>query len=123
MCKRRLLFGDDSMKLLRKYWNYCTDFSGRTTPDRFWKVFFLPLIFAIPVIALEALITVTFLKDTEPLLVAPKVIGTIWILGLPAMTVRRLRDAGYSARCLLWLLIPVLGMFAIFARLCEKTKN
>ena len=56
-------------------------------------------------------------------LIVERVMGIVilvWLISVAAMTRRRLRDAGYSAKTYLWLLLPVIGWFVFVLRLCAK---
>ena len=47
--------------------------------------------------------------------------GLCFFVALLSMTIRRLRDAGYTAKTLFWLLLPGIGMVALLCRLCEAS--
>ena len=51
-----------------------------------------------------------------------RIVGLILFCSLVPLSRRRLRDAGYSAKSYLWLLVPGIGTIAFFARLCSKSK-
>ena len=48
-------------------------------------------------------------------------LGVVWLIPIIALTRRRLRDAGYTAKCYLWLLIPIIGQIVFVVRLCAPT--
>ena len=49
-------------------------------------------------------------------------LGVLWCIPFIRLTRMRLRDAGYSARAYLWLLLPVLGWFVFACLMCAKGK-
>lgn len=52
---------------------------------------------------------------------AVPVLAVIWAVPIVALSRRRLRDAGYSAKIYLWLLLPVVGWIIFFIKLCGKS--
>ena len=50
------------------------------------------------------------------------VLGLVWSVSILAMTRRRLRDAGHSAKCYLWLLLPIAGWIVFIVCLCGNSK-
>lgn len=49
------------------------------------------------------------------------VLAVLWSIPVVALSRRRLRDAGYSAKSYLWLLLPVIGWVIFLIRLCSKS--
>ena len=64
--------------------------------------------------------------DTEYLIgvvnIAVPILAAIWAVSVVALSRRRLRDAGYSAKSYLWLLLPVIGWIIFIVCLCKKSK-
>lgn len=121
------------MKAFLDFWRRWSDYSGVTTRrDYFGAIFFnlfLHFLFMICFLMITIFLGIIGMPGTAFEAFATLVTTVIRIYDLAffvpllSATVRRLRDARYSAKAFLWLLIPVLGMIAFFARLFEKTKN
>ena len=110
------------------FWREYADFRGKTTRRGFWTA--IVTWGAIAFILLMTLSTVAMfaLKLTSEEAVrfgrtVSIVYGAASIVPLLAITVRRLRDAGYGPKSFLWLLLPVIGQIAFFARLCTNSKK
>ena len=101
-------------------------FAGTMTAGEFWSEFGMHLItiFCV-VIVLSIVFSATLPWDAAQLTMLTEAIAGVLSLGnavsLVALSRRRLRDAGYSAKSYLWLLVPVLGGIALIARLCSKS--
>lgn len=101
-------------------------FSGYISPGQFWSEIVIRIVgFFCAVIILCIVLTVSMAADTEEIislvnLLLP-VLGVLWLIPIIALTRRRLRDAGYSAKSYLWLLVPVVGLIVFIVRLCSKT--
>ena len=70
-------------------------------------------------------ISVTVPWDTESLIelidrIMP-FLALVWMIPIAALTRRRLRDAGFTAKSYLWLLLPVVGWVIFLVRLCRDT--
>ena len=124
-----MLWGVDMDKRLvqKRYflWRIFT-FSGYISPSQFWSEIALRLIgFFCATIFLCIALSVAIPGDVERILalvdVLLPVLGVLWLIPIVALTRRRLRDAGYSAKSYLWLLIPVVGQIVFIVRLCCKT--
>ena len=101
-------------------------FSGYISPGQFWSEIATRLIgFFCAMIILCFVLSDTMSADietiTDRLYVWLNILGILWMIPIIALTRRRLRDAGYSAKSYLWLLIPVVGLIAFLARLCAGT--
>ena len=116
------------MREYLEFWRHYADFKGKTTRRGFWAAIVtwgavaFVLLMILSIIAMFAL----NLTPEEAVSVGRTVLviyGGTSIVPLLAITLRRLRDAGYSAKSVLWLLVPVIGQIAFFARLCSKTKK
>ena len=49
------------------------------------------------------------------------VLAVLWCIPIARNTRFRLRDAGYTAKSYLWLLLPIVGWIVFIARLCAKS--
>jgi uncharacterized membrane protein YhaH (DUF805 family) len=102
-------------------------FSGYIGMGEFWSELGVRLIYLVcAAIILCIAIVVLIPGTTQELIaitdVAVPVLAVIWAIPIIAMTRRRLRDAGYSAKSYLWLLLPVIGWLIFVLRLCGKSK-
>lgn len=52
---------------------------------------------------------------------AVPILAAVWAVPIVALSRRRLRDAGCSARTYLWLLLPVVGWILFLIKLCRKS--
>ena len=104
-------------------------FSGRATVSEFWSSFFSSLMGGFcTLIGLCILVTVTIpgeLEDLKKIMDWVAMANTLfWLVHIVAMSRRRLRDAGFTAKSYLWLLVPGLGIIAfIFGRLCKRSTD
>ncbi len=104
-------------------------FSGSATVSEFWSSFFSSLMGGFcTLIGLCILVTVTIpgeLEDLKEIMDWVAMANTFfWFMHIVAMSRRRLRDAGFTAKSYLWLLVPGLGIIAfIFGRLCERSAD
>ena len=102
-------------------------FAGQIGMAEFWSEVGVRLISLMCMAILTCIVIVVAVPgDTEDLiaivdLVMP-VLAVLWIGPIIALTRRRLRDAGYSARSYLWLLLPVIGWIIFLIHLCSKSK-
>ena len=115
------------MKAYIDYWRRYADFKGKSTVSEFWLALLWNKIveLLLGVIALIILIA-AFSMDAEQAYFIFQIVLMLYtiVCATPSLslTVRRLRDAGYSAASFWWLLVPGIGMIALFARLCRKSK-
>jgi uncharacterized membrane protein YhaH (DUF805 family) len=99
-------------------------FSGRTTVGEFWSSFFASLMgsFATGILLCIVLVLMVPGEVEELAQLAEWVFMAnclFWFVHIVAMSHRRLRDAGFTAKSYLWLLLPGVGTFIfIFRRLC-----
>ncbi|GLI26577.1 hypothetical protein ARHIZOSPH14_08190 [Agromyces rhizosphaerae] len=108
-------FGESIQTVFRKY----AEFRGRATrPEYWWWVLFLVLVSA-------GLNVLNVIRLDDGVLLG-SILGGIWGLAvlLPnlAVTVRRLRDAGYGWGNLFWLLLPVAGFIVLIVMTAQPTK-
>ena len=111
----------------KKYflWRSIT-FAGYITPAQFWSEIAIRLIsFFCAVIILCMVLSAKMTGDSaEIVAMANKlvpILALLWLIPIAALTRRRLRDAGYSAKSYLWLLLPIVGWIVFVIRLCTKT--
>ena len=117
----------DKKLVEKKYflWRMFT-FSGYISPGQFWSELAMRVIgFFCATIILCIVLSATMEADVETIIgrvnILVPVMGVLWSIPIIALTRRRLRDAGYSAKSYLWLLVPVIGLIAFVIRLCSRT--
>jgi len=117
----------DKRLVEKKYflWRMLT-FSGYISPGQFWTEIGMRLIgFFCCMIILCIVVSVAIPGDVEQISeIVNKllsILSILWLIPIIALSRRRLRDGGYSAKSYLWLLIPVVGWIAFVSRLCSKT--
>ena len=101
-------------------------FSGYISPVQFWSEIAIRMIgFFCATIILCIVLSATMQADTEQIIARVNmcipILAVLWMIPIAALTRRRLRDAGYSAKSYLWLLVPVVGLIVFAARLCART--
>ena len=92
----------------------------------FWSEVGLKLIsFLCSLIVMMMIFSVALPVSTEQL---SRIIGIgawvlliAWCIPIARNTRRRLRDAGYTAKAYLWLLLPVIGWIVFIGLLCAKS--
>ena len=101
-------------------------FSGYITAAQFWPEMVTRFIsFFCATIILCIALSSTMTADVETILDTANalvpILAILWLIPIAALTRRRLRDAGYSAKTYLWLLVPIVGWIVFVIRLCAKT--
>ncbi len=101
-------------------------FSGVIEATHFWSEIGVRVIgWLCASVLLSILISVLIPGTTEQLIELTNVVipifTIIWIIPMVALTRRRLRDAGYSAKSYLWLLLPVVGWIIFIVLLCRRS--
>jgi uncharacterized membrane protein YhaH (DUF805 family) len=108
-------FGEAIQTVFRKY----AEFTGRATRPEFWWW----ALFNVLVVGALNLFNVIRIGDNAYL---GSLLAGLWGIAvlLPnlAVTVRRLRDAGYGWGHLFWLLVPIAGIFVLITLLAQPTK-
>jgi uncharacterized membrane protein YhaH (DUF805 family) len=108
-------FGEAVQTVFRKY----AEFTGRATRPEFWWW----ALFNVLVVGALNLFNVIRIGDNAYL---GSLLAGLWGIAvlLPnlAVTVRRLRDAGYGWGHLFWLLVPIAGIFVLITLLAQPTK-
>ena len=119
------------MKAYLDTWKRYADFSGRTNRRDYWVacithigIYFL---FALVGGILCILIARGSRMDFEQMLPSFRLLtdlfASAYLIPYLAMTVRRVRDAGYPAKLLLLWIIPPAGFLALFVRLFMKSAD
>ncbi|MFR3849993.1 MAG: DUF805 domain-containing protein [Streptococcus salivarius] len=114
----------------KKFWKGYVDFTGRSTPSDYWfaysahlLIFFtwylLIAVFERMVAATGSMRFIYYFSYFTTYLFA---YGIATVLPCIAITVRRLRDAGYNWPYIFIPLIPFVGIFIFIFLLCQPTK-
>lgn len=114
----------------KKFWKGYVDFEGRSTRSDYWFVYLVNVLITFAYFLLQAvfggLVAVT---ESSFLAVISLILLLIFFAYgiaacLPgiAVTVRRLRDAGYNWPYIFIPLIPFVGIFIFIFLLCQPTK-
>jgi len=109
-----------------EFWRRTFDFTGKTVRSRYWQAIGLELIlrlffiFVVP-LAVVFCSDLTAIEIYTAIQLVYNLYGLCFFVALLSMTVRRLRDAGYSAKTLFWFLLPGIGAVALLCRLCEAS--
>ena len=116
------------MKDYLKFWKRYTDFNGYSTVSEFsnawmWLVISNILITFISCIVLISCFHMNAQSAAELLEIFLSIFNLISLTPCLAITVRRLRDAGYSPKSFLWLLLPGIGLIAFGARLFSRSTH
>lgn len=114
----------------KKFWKGYVDFEGRSTRSDYWFVYLVNVLITFAYFLLQAvfggLVAVTessFLAVISLiLLLIFFAYGIAAFLPSIALTVRRLRDAGYNWPYIFVPLIPFVGIFIFIFLLCQPTK-
>ncbi len=94
-------------------WKNYANFSDRTTVRGYWMAFLFNMIASFVIGFIGGLIpALTFLATVYSI--------AALIPGI-AITVRRLRDAGYKWTSYFWLLLPIVGQIIFIVRLCKPS--
>lgn len=97
----------------------------RMSVSMFWSECAVSVISCLcAVIILTLVLSVTLPVSTERLTQIAEysacAMALLWCIPIAVNTRRRLRDAGYSAKAYLWLLLPFAGWLVFVALLCKK---
>ena len=114
----------------KKFWKGYVDFEGRSTRSDYWFVYLVNVLITFAYFLLQAvfggLVAVTessFLAVISLiLLLIFFAFGIAAILPGIAVTVRRLRDAGYNWPYIFVAFIPFVGWIILIVLLCKPTK-
>ena len=112
----------------KKFWKGYDDFRGRSTPSDYWFAYsahvliFFASYLLLAVFQGMAVDETSLLRNEVIFLFIFFVYGVAAILPGLAITVRRLRDAGYNWPYIFIPLIPFVGIFIFIFLLCQPTK-
>ena len=114
----------------KKFWKGYDDFTGRSTPSDYWFAFSAHVLIFFAYLLLdgvfERILSATGSMDVFTISVILLLIffayGVAAVLPGIALTVRRLRDAGYHWAYIFIPLIPFVGIFILIFLLCQPTK-
>ena len=112
----------------KKFWKGYDDFRGRSTPSDYWFAYsahvliFFASYLLLAVFQGMAVDETSLLRNEVIFLFIFFVYGVAAILPGIAITVRRLRDAGYNWPYIFIPLIPFVGIFIFIFLLCQPTK-
>ena len=112
----------------KKFWKGYVDFKGRSTPSDYWLAYsahvliFFASYLLLAVFQRMAVDEISLLTNEVIFLLIFFAYGVAAVLPGIALTVRRLRDAGYNWPCICIPLIPFVGIFIFIFLLCQPTK-
>ena len=114
----------------KKFWKGYVDFKGRSTRSDYWFAYLANMLTVVAFYVLLAVFGgIAGATDSSFLAVISFIIlfiffafGVAAILPGLAVTVRRLRDAGYNWPYIFIPLIPFVGIFILIFLLCQPTK-
>ena len=114
----------------KKFWKGYVDFTGRSTPSDYWFAYSAHVLIFFAYYLLDAvferMVSATGSMDVFTISVILLLIffayGIATVLPGLAITVRRLRDAGYNWPYIFIPLIPFVGIFIFIFLLCQPTK-
>ena len=114
----------------KKFWKGYVDFTGRSTPSDYWFAFSAHVLIFFAYLLLdgvfERILSTTGSRAvftiSHYLLLIFFAYGVATVLPGIAITVRRLRDAGYNWLYIFIPLIPFVGIFILIFLLCQPTK-
>lgn len=114
------------MKAYIDFWRRYSDFSGKTTRSNYWVAMLLHYVLTVLLVVFIPIFLIAILElNIENALTIFYLVYSLFALAsvVPhlAITVRRLRDAGFSAKSFFWLLVPGVGAIAFLVRLCTKS--
>ena len=113
----------------KKFWKGYVDFKGRSTPSDLWSAYLAHLLIVFAGNWLEAVFESMADEISSDLFTISVILFLIIFVFciaavLPgiALTVRRLRDAGYNWPYIIIPLIPFVGIFILIFLLCQPTE-
>ena len=114
----------------KKFWKGYVDFEGRSTRSDYWFAYLAHVLIFFAYYLLDAvferMVSATGSMDVFTISVILLLIffayGIATVLPGLAITVRRLRDAGYNWPYIFIPLIPFVGIFILIFLLCQPTK-
>ena len=114
----------------KKFWKGYVDFTGRSTPSDYWFAFSAHVLIFCAYLLLdgvfERILSATGSGEVFTIIFYLLLIffayGIATVLPGLAITIRRLRDAGYNWPYIFIPLIPFVGIFILIFLLCQPTK-
>ena len=114
----------------KKFWKGYVDFEGRSTRSDYWFVYLVNVLITFAYFLLQAVFGGLVAATESSFLAVISLIllliffayGIAAFLPSIAITVRRLRDAGYNWPYIFIPLIPFVGIFIFIFLLCQPTK-
>ena len=114
----------------KKFWKGYVDFEGRSTRSDYWFAYLANMLTVVAFYVLLAVFGgIAGATDSSFLAVISLILlliffayGVAMVLPGIAITVRRLRDAGYNWLYIFIPLIPFVGIFILVFLLCQPTK-
>ena len=112
----------------KKFWKGYDDFRGRSTPSDYWFAYsahvliFFASYLLLAVFQGMAVDETSLLRNEVIFLLIFFAYGIATVLPGLAITIRRLRDAGYNWPYIFIPLIPFVGIFIFIFLLCQPTK-
>ena len=112
----------------KKFWKGYVDFKGRSTPSDYWLAYsahvliFFASYLLLAVFQRMAVDEISLLTNEVIFLLIFFAYGVAAVLPGIALTVRRLRDAGYNWPYIIIPLIPFVGILILIFPLCQPTK-
>ena len=112
----------------KKFWKGYDDFTGRSTSSDYWFAYsahvliFFASYLLLAVFQRMAVDELSLLTNEVIFLLIFFAYGIATVLPGIAITVRRLRDAGYNWPYIFIPLIPFVGIFILIFLLCQPTK-
>ena len=112
----------------KKFWKGYVDFTGRSTASDYWFAYsahvliFFASYLLLAVFQRMAVDELSLLTNEVIFLLIFFAYGVATVLPGIAITVRRLRDAGYNWPYIFIPLIPFVGIFIFIFLLCQPTK-
>ena len=112
----------------KKFWKGYVDFKGRSTPSDYWLAYsahvliFFASYLLLAVFQRMAVDEISLLTNEVIFLLIFFAYGVAAVFPGIALTVRRLRDAGYNWPYIFIPLIPFVGIFIFIFLLCQPTK-
>ena len=112
----------------KKFWKGYVDFTGRSTPSDYWFAYSAHVLIFFAYYLLDAVFQrmavdeLSLLTNEVIFLLIFFAYGVATVLPGIAITVRRLRDAGYNWLYIFIPLIPFVGIFILIFLLCQPTE-
>ena len=112
----------------KKFWKGYVDFKGRSTPSDYWLAYsahvliFFASYLLLAVFQRMAVDEISLLTNEVIFLLIFFAYGVAAFLPSIALTVRRLRDAGYNWPYIFVAFIPFVGWIILIVLLCKPTK-